>query len=121
VTHRRAYGYLSLPRPRRPDVEIRLRRRLAEFAALEGLDLASIFVDEREESPYGFAALRELLRRTDVHAVVLPSLARVRHIAAVAPLTQADLARYLNAAVLLAVVEPGAAATRPAGHATRRW
>jgi hypothetical protein len=42
------------------------------------------------------------LRRTGVRIVVLPSLAHVQHIAAVAALTRAGLARYLDATVLLA-------------------
>src|SRR5437868_2107332 len=98
---RPAYGYISLPHRHPPDSELRLRRSLAEFAQLEGLDLASIFVDHRGSQPYGFAALRTLIRRTGVRLVVLPDLTHVEHLATVNALTQAGLARFLGAAVLL--------------------
>jgi hypothetical protein len=103
---RPAYGYVSLPVLHAPDAEIRLRRALADFAALEGLDLHSIFVDHRGSQPYGFAALRTLIRRTGVRIVVLPDLTHVEHIATVNTLTQAGLARLLNAAVLLTAPKP---------------
>src|SRR3954469_16980172 len=95
-----AYGYVSLPLLHAPDAEIRLRRSLADFAMLEGLDLHCIFVDHRGAQPYGFAALRTLIRRTGVR-LVLPDLTHVEHIATGSALTQAGLARYLNVAVLL--------------------
>src|SRR3954451_19424182 len=107
VMDRPAYGYVSLPLLHAPDAEIRLRRSLADFAMLEGLGLESIFVDHRGTQPYGFAALRVLIRRTGVRIVVLPDLTHVEHIAAVSALTQAGLARFLNAAVLL--ITPGPA------------
>src|SRR4051794_38457354 len=86
---RPAYGYVSLPLLHAPDAEIRLRRSLADFAMLEGLDLESIFVDHRGTQPYGFAALHVLIRRTGVRIVVLPDLTHVEHIATVNALTQA--------------------------------
>src|SRR4051795_3100028 len=98
---RPAYGYVSLPVLHAADAEIRLRRAQADFAMHEGLDLQSIFVDHRGSQPYGFAALRTLIRRTDVRLVVLPDLTHVEHIATVSALTQAGLARFLNAGVLL--------------------
>jgi hypothetical protein len=103
---RPAYSYVSLPHRDAPDAEIRLRRSLVEFAQLEGLILHSIFVDDRDTQPYGFAALRTLLRRTGVRLVVLPDLTHVGHIATVSALTQAGLARFLNAAVLLTAPTP---------------
>src|SRR5947209_3796070 len=55
-----------------------------------------------------FAALREVLhRRGDVHAVVLPDLTHIAHIASVAGLTHAGLARYLGVAVLVVTRTPG--------------
>src|SRR3954466_14368037 len=111
---RPAYGYLSLPHAHPLDAEVRLRRTLADFAALEGLDLQSIFVDHRDTQPYGFAALRTLLRRTGVRLVVLPDLTHVEHIATVNALTQAGLARFLNAAVLLTTPTPATTPTSPA-------
>src|SRR4051812_27040722 len=113
---RPAYGYVSLPLLHAPDAEIRLRRSLADFAMLENLDLDSIFVDHRGTQPYGFAALRTLIRRTGVRLVVLPDLTHVEHIATVSALTQAGLARYLNAAVLLTTPPP---ATAPTSQASR--
>src|SRR3954469_20073061 len=109
-----AYGYVSLPVLHAPDAEIRLRRALADFAMLEGLDLESIFVDHRGTQPYGFAALRTLIRRTGIRLVVLPDLTHVEHIATVNALTRAGLARFLGAAVLLT-----APATAPACQARR--
>src|SRR3954453_14989994 len=101
LVDRPAYGYVSLPLLHAPDAEIRLRRALADFAMREGLDLQSIFVDHRGGQPYGFAALRPLIRRTGVRLVVLPDLTHVEHIATVNALTQVGLARFLGAAVLL--------------------
>src|SRR3954449_4500999 len=101
VTDRPSYGYVSLPAVHPPDAEVRLRRQLADFAMLEGLDLESIFVDSRGTQPYGFAALRTLVRRTGVRLVVVPDLDHVAHIATVNALSRAGLARFLGAAVLL--------------------
>jgi hypothetical protein len=109
---RPAYGYISLPVLHAPDAEIRLRRALADFAMLEALDLQSIFVDHRGSQPYGFAALRTLIRRTGVRLVVLPDLTHVEHIAAVNALTQAGLARFLGAAVLLSTTSAAAPQAR---------
>src|SRR3954451_15885826 len=103
---RPTYGYVSLPLLHAPDAEIRLRRTLADFAMLEGLDLQSVFVDHRGGQPYGFAALRTLIRRTRVRLVVLPDLTHVEHIATVSALTRAGLGRFLNAAVLLTSATP---------------
>jgi hypothetical protein len=110
---RPAFGYVSLPVLHAPDAEIRLRRALAGFAAFEGLDLHSIFVDHRGTQPYGFAALRTLIRRTGVRLVVLPDLTHVEHIATVNTLTQTGLARFLNAAVLLTSTTPARASLSP--------
>src|SRR3954452_10530817 len=115
-TDRPAYGYVSLPVLHAPDAEIRLRRALADFAMLEGLDLHSIFVDHRGTQPYGFTALRTLIRRTGIRLVVLPDLTHVAHIATVSALTQAGLARYLNVAVLLTTPTP---ATTPTSQVHR--
>jgi hypothetical protein len=110
---RPAYGYVSLPLLHGRDAEIQLRRHVADFAVLEGLDLHSIFVDHRGTQPYGFAAMRTLIRRTGVRLVVLPDLTHVEHIATVSALTQAGLARFLNAAVLL--TSPATAPTSRTG------
>jgi hypothetical protein len=100
--HGAAFGYGSLVHDRGAE-EARLRWVLAAGAQRAGLELRSVFVDDRKESPYGFAAMRELLRRRDdVRVVVLPDLTHVAHIAAVAHLSRAGLARYLGTAVLLA-------------------
>jgi hypothetical protein len=102
VLDRQAYAYLILAEDRGTD-ETRLRRALTEYARRDGLDLCTVFVDRIGESPYGFAAMRELLRRrADVRVVVLPDLTHVAHIPTVAHLSRAGLARYLGTAVLLA-------------------
>lgn len=104
--NRPAYGYLSLSSGDAPEAETRLRHCLAEAATLEGLALQSVFVDKRDTQPYGFSALRALIRRTGVCLVVLPDLTHVEHIATVNGLTQAGLGRFLGAAVLVANVGP---------------
>jgi hypothetical protein len=53
--------------------------------------------------------------------VLLPSLAHVRHIQVVARLTHAGLARYLNAAVLLAAPTQDEASLSPIPRGTVRW
>lgn len=116
---RPAFAYLTVPRWSDPGTEIPVRRALAEYARLEGLDLRSVFVDVLDESPYAFAALRELLRRrSEVRTVVLPDLGHVAHLPAVAHLSQAGLARFLGAAVLLVTPGPSTSSWRwsPAAH-----
>lgn len=104
---RAAYGYASVSRGFTMSDETRLRGTLVERAARDGLLLRNVFIDHHDESPYAFAAMRALLRRRDdVRAVVLPDLSHVAHIASVARLTPAGVARYLGAAVLLAEPSP---------------
>jgi hypothetical protein len=107
--HSPAYGYISLPRQHPPDAEVQFRHRVTEFAMLEGLDLHSIFVDDRESQPYGFAALLTLMDRSGVRLVVLPDLTHVEHIALVSALNQDGLGRFLNADVLLTTPSPAMA------------
>ncbi len=108
---RPAFAYLTV-RHRRgqgPDAEMELRRALTEFARLQGLALVSVFVDVQGEFPYGFAALRELLRRKpEVTAVVVPHLGHLAHLPLVGgPVGREALARLFGVAVLL--VDPTAA------------
>jgi hypothetical protein len=104
--HRRAYGYMSLTDDDDSDTEASLREQLVCAAALDRLELAGVFMDRRGQQPYGFAAMRELLRRSDAATVLLPNLTHVEHISAVARLSRAGLARWLGAAVLLTDVLP---------------
>lgn len=115
---RPAYAYVAIAQTREQNAETRLRRELVQFAALESLDLRSVFVDQRSGQPYGFAALRALIARSGVRLVVLPSLDHVGHIPAVAHLSRAGLARYLGAAVLLSRVGD---ATDSTGSMTGGW
>ncbi|MBA3905156.1 MAG: hypothetical protein H0X35_00475 [Pseudonocardiales bacterium] len=126
---RPAFGYLLLPSPRGlspcgpsgPDHEVGLRRDMAEYARLEGLELDSVFVDVVGESPYAFAAMRELLRRRpDVRTVVLPGLEHLAQLTTVADLSRAGVARYLGVAVLLLRAEPLSGAPGPTAAAGPR-
>ena len=99
---RTAYGYLTLttagPGSRE---ELQARRVIVAIAGLEGCVISGVFVDLRGDQPYGFAALHALIRREGADAVIMPSLRHVAHIAAVAPLGRAGLARHLGVPVLL--------------------
>jgi hypothetical protein len=105
---RAAYGYASLPQLHNSSSERHLRAFISDCAQEHGVLLRNVFVDFRDESPYAFAALRELLRRRrDVRALVLPDLTHVAHLATIGSLSHAGLARYLGVAVLVATPTPG--------------
>src|SRR4051794_26257318 len=102
VTDQWAYGYAMLSSPSRAEAETRLRWTLAECSQREGLHLRDVFIDEKGQPPYGFAAMRELIRRRgDIRAVVLPDLTHIQHILSLTGLSPGALARYLGIGVLL--------------------
>jgi hypothetical protein len=67
------------------------------------LSLRNVFIDQTGESPYAFAAMRELIRRRTDNAAVVPlDLSHVRRIAGLTHVSQRALACRLGTVVLLA-------------------
>jgi hypothetical protein len=61
----------------------RTKRRLDEFAAVEGFAMGAIYIEDMATSPAAFAALVDAVVRYHVPAVVVPSLLHLAALAAV--------------------------------------
>jgi hypothetical protein len=59
------------------------KEQLAEFAAVEGFAMGTIYVEDSATSPAAFAALIEAVNRYEVTAVVVPSLLHFAALSAV--------------------------------------
>ncbi len=107
-----AYGYVRLPAHADFDSDQtyvnEARAQLAAVAQREGLALAGVFCENRTSDQRAFYALVERVRRDQAVAVIVPHMAHLNQIPALAGADRRGASRYLHAAVLTVVTDPRA-------------
>ncbi len=97
-------GYLAVPAQASPDVLEGLvsawRESFAAYAGREGYQLGSVFTDVRGREERGLYGLAQYLRRDGVVGVVVPDVAHLTHVRALAGADWRTAQRFLHSAVL---------------------
>lgn len=105
-----AYGYVRLPA--HTDIDgarayvDQARAQLAAVARREGLALAAVFCENRTSGQRAFYAMAERVRRDQAVAVIVPNLAHLNQLPALAGADRRSASRYLHAAVFTVAAHP---------------
>jgi len=100
-----ACGYFRLPghlsdQCRQRETAL-LRAQFTERAARAGLCLSGVFYDAGRRHDHAFYALQSEVRHSHAVAVIVPDLAHLTRVSALAGADRLTLARYLRAAIVL--------------------
>ncbi len=73
----RTFGYICLPAHSQDGADRTWRQRIANYAAVEGLSLLRIFVDDRDSGGEQFSQMLGLLEQNSVRHLIVPSAAHL--------------------------------------------